>query len=147
MKLFDTTLARLERSLDVRLVRHNVLAGNVANVDTPGYRPKDVDFATAMATQPGQSADGQGGPAAPSAMVATDGRHMNVAGGIAAEISAAEVPLMDGAGEAPSIDGNAVDLDRTMVALAENNLQYGASARAASKKLAILRYVASDGNG
>ena len=40
-----------------------------------------------------------------------------------------------------------VDLDRTMVALAENGLQYGASARAAGKKLAILRYVSSDGNG
>jgi hypothetical protein len=34
-----------------------------------------------------------------------------------------------------------------MVALAENGMQYGASARAAGKKLAILRYVSSDGNG
>jgi len=34
-----------------------------------------------------------------------------------------------------------------MVAMAENALQYGASARAAGKKLAILRYVVSDGNG
>ena len=36
MKLFDTTLARLERSLDVRLARHNVLSSNVANIDTAG---------------------------------------------------------------------------------------------------------------
>ena len=42
-------------------------------------------------------------------------------------------------------DGNAVDLDRAMVALAQNGLQYAASAKAAGKKLAILRYVASDG--
>jgi hypothetical protein len=34
-----------------------------------------------------------------------------------------------------------------MVALAENGLQYGAVARTASKKLAILKYVANDGNG
>ncbi|MGD0839194.1 MAG: hypothetical protein ABSB49_21365, partial [Polyangia bacterium] len=39
------------------------------------------------------------------------------------------------------------DLDRTMVAMAENALQYAASARAAGVKLGILRYVASDGNG
>ena len=39
MKLFDTTLTRLQESLDVRLVEHNVLAGNIANSDTPGYRP------------------------------------------------------------------------------------------------------------
>ncbi len=48
MKLFDATTGRLERSLDVRLVRHNVLAGNVANVDTPGYAPKDIDFQATM---------------------------------------------------------------------------------------------------
>ena len=42
-------------------------------------------------------------------------------------------------------DGNRVDLDRTMTALAENGLEYSAGSRAASKKLAILRYVASDG--
>ena len=36
---------------------------------------------------------------------------------------------------------------QTMVAMAENGLQYGAAARAAGKKLAILRYVANDGNG
>jgi flagellar basal-body rod protein FlgB len=39
-----------------------------------------------------------------------------------------------------------VDLDRTMGAIAENAIQYGAAAKAAAKKLAILRYVASDGN-
>jgi flagellar basal-body rod protein FlgB len=32
-----------------------------------------------------------------------------------------------------------------MAGLAENGLQYGASAKAAGKKLAILRYVVSDG--
>jgi flagellar basal body rod protein FlgB len=60
---------------------------------------------------------------------------------------AADIPLVDAAGSAPSMDGNKVDLDRTMVALAENGMQYGASARAAGKKLAILRYVSSDGHG
>ncbi|HEY1101360.1 MAG TPA: hypothetical protein VGF99_20650, partial [Myxococcota bacterium] len=46
-----------------------------------------------------------------------------------------------------SLDGNSVDLDRTMAALAENGLQYGASARMASKHLAMLRTVINDGNG
>ncbi len=38
-----------------------------------------------------------------------------------------------------------MDVDRALVAVAENALQYGAAARAAGKKLALLRYVASDG--
>ena len=140
MKIFDTTLTRLQEALDVRLVEHNVLAGNVANVDTPGYRPKELDFSQAMAA----ARTALGG----QAMVATDGRHMGVAGGGEAgsqASSAAAAMVHDGAGTSPSIDGNQVDVDRTMAGLAENALQYGASARAAGKKLAILRYVISEG--
>jgi flagellar basal-body rod protein FlgB len=48
-------------------------------------------------------------------------------------------------GDAPGLDGNSVDLDRTSAAVAENAIQYGAAAKAAAKKLAILRYAASDG--
>ena len=140
MKLFDTTLTRLGESLDVRLVEHNVLAANVANADTPGYRPKELDFAQAMAAAVQGSSAG---------LVATDPHHMGAGGdatGESSRASAAAVSLVrDGAGNSPSIDGNEVDLDRTMAGLAENSLQYGASAKAAGKKLAILRYVVSDG--
>jgi flagellar basal-body rod protein FlgB len=141
MKIFDTTLARLEQSLDVRLARHNVLAGNVANVDTPGYVAKDVDFKAAMAAAGNASASGD---AASMTLAAPEGAQMI---GGAAGMHPAEMPLIDAQGSSPSLDGNKVDLDRTMVELAENGLQYGASARAAAKKLAILRYVSGDGNG
>jgi flagellar basal-body rod protein FlgB len=141
MKLFDTTLTRLQESLDVRLVEHNVLAGNVANSDTPGYRPKELDFSQAMAAAQ-QMASGDG-------LSTTDARHLGQDGAMAGEGSrattAATTLVREGAGTSPSIDGNQVDLDRTMAGLAENALQYGASARAAGKKLAILRYVVSDG--
>ena len=115
MKIFDGTLATLERSLDVRLERQNVLAANVANADTPGYVPLDVDFEAAMARSPEEAKAGVG------------------------------APLVVAQGAAAGLDGNAVDPDRAMVALAQNGLQYAASAKAAGKKLAILRYVASDG--
>jgi flagellar basal-body rod protein FlgB len=143
MKLFDTTLTRLQESLDVRLVEHNVLAGNVANSDTPGYRPKELDFTQAMAAA--QHAAGT------DALAGTDARHMGPDGAISdgaqgsrATVAATQL-VRDGAGTSPALDGNQVDLDRTMAGLAENSLQYGASARAAGKKLAILRYVVSDG--
>ena len=149
MRLFDTTLTHLERALDVRLVRHNVLAGNLANVDTPGFQPKDVDFAAAMANATGEGASGSGsggggGGAGGGRMVTTDARHISTAGDAG---GITDVPIVDGAGESPTMDGNRVDLDRTMVAMAENGLQYNASARAANKKLGILRYVAADGVG
>jgi flagellar basal-body rod protein FlgB len=143
MKIFDSTLGRLEKSLDVRLARHNVLSGNLANVDTPGYKPKDVDFQAAMASAEG--APGAAGQVAPASTLAvTRAGHMAVGGGSA---GSGDIPLIERNGDSPSLDGNRVDLDRTMAQMAENGMQYGAAARAASKKLAILRYVVSDGQG
>jgi flagellar basal-body rod protein FlgB len=140
MKVFDNTLSRLERALDVRLVRQNVLGANVANVDTPNFRPKDVDFTATMAAIDG-AAKNDGGVSLPSTpTVGTVESQQN-------GISAKDLPIVDVPAGGASFDGNTVDLDRTMVAMAENALQYGASARAAGKKLAILRYVVSDGNG
>ena len=155
MKLFDKTLTTLERSLDVRLERQNVLAGNIANANTPGFAPRDVDFAQAMAAaEPSLSSGGApaGAPSAPG-FIPLSGelaplRVADAGSGLTPGVlSAPEAPgLTRGAAASPGMDGNAVDLDRTMVALAQNSLQYSAAARAAQKKLAILRYVASDGN-
>ena len=43
-KLFNFTQQLLELSLRVRGARHEVLSANIANADTPGYRPRDLDF-------------------------------------------------------------------------------------------------------
>lgn len=131
MKIFDQTLSRLEDALDVRMVRHNVLAGNLANADTPGYVASDVDFAAAMASA---------AAAGPNRAAAAGHIPLDAAGGVAPRPVA-----VDAAGGSPGPDGNAVDADRALVALAENGLQYGAAAKTAAKKLGILRYVASDG--
>jgi len=140
VKIFDATLKTLEQALDVRLVEQNVLAGNVANADTPGYKPKELDFGDAMkAAHAAASAD---------IMAATAPGHMGPNGGStgtgAGDIATSMI--VEGRGTSASFDGNAVDLDRTMAGMAENGLQYGASAKAAGKKLAILRY-AVDGGG
>lgn len=174
MTIFDSTLALLERALDARSLRHVVLSGNLANADTPGFVPRDLDFASAMA----EAADRSGPPAAPPPAAEIGG--MPLASGELAPPSgiqlvsagfpvaggeprpSPEIPLATAAprpwapaalgpsaanraGDGAGLDGNAVDVDRALVAVAENALQYGAVARAAGKKLAILRYAASDG--
>ncbi|HTN54170.1 MAG TPA: flagellar basal body rod protein FlgB [Anaeromyxobacter sp.] len=134
MRLFDATLSTLERSLDVRLARQAVLSSDVANADTPGYLPRDLDFEAAMSAA---------SPAVPEPAATRPGDlplGAATASAAAPERFVGEVP-----GQAPGLDGNAVDLDRTAAAIAENSIQYGAAAKAAAKKLAILRYVASDG--
>jgi flagellar basal-body rod protein FlgB len=40
----DKTFELLERALDVTAMRHSVIASNIANVDTPGYRARDIAF-------------------------------------------------------------------------------------------------------
>jgi len=43
MSMIDTPLMRgLERVLDLSAFRHQVIATNLANVDTPGYRTRDL---------------------------------------------------------------------------------------------------------
>jgi flagellar basal-body rod protein FlgB len=149
VKIFDSTLGILERALDARLLRHNVLAGNLANADTPGFVPRDVDFAAAMrqgAPEP------EGAPPVPtrsltlaSAGHAVEGRAGDIPLSAAAP-GAVGSPVVAVQGAGAGLDGNAVDVDRALAAVAENAIQYGAAARAAQKKLAILRYAASDGS-
>jgi flagellar basal-body rod protein FlgB len=136
MTLFDATLTTLERSLDVRLSRQAVLAGNLANVDTPGFVPQELDFAAAMAAASAPAAPGPAVPARPGDLPLA----------VAAVAPGSPEAFVHAApGQAAGLDGNAVDLDRTTAAMAENAIQYGAAAKAAAKKLAILRYAASDG--
>lgn len=142
MKLFDTTLKKLESSLDARLERQNVLAGNLANVDTPGYLPRELDFEAAMAAA--QAPASLAAPTPPSSPPVEG--HLSVeSGGPMAAATNSQVKVAEGM--KGGLDGNGVDLDKTMVELSRNALLYGAAAKATSKKLAILRYVATDGMG
>jgi len=135
MKIFDGTLDVLERSLDARLLRHNVLAGNLANADTPGFLAKDVDVKAVMAG--GQDPVGVAGERAGDIPLSLAGS-TGVSG---------PSPIVTQGAAGAGLDGNGVDVDRTLAAVAENAIQYGAAARAVQKKLAILRYAANDGAG
>jgi len=120
MRLFDNTVTVLQRALDVRLAWQNILASNAAHIDTPGYKEKGLHFSQAL----------HGVLAASSA------------GARRGALQAATYTVNN---TQASLDENGVDLDRTMVAMAENGLFYGALTRAAGKKLAILKYVAGGG--
>ena len=42
--LFDKTIAMLSTILDFRSERNKVIASNIANIDTPGYKPRELIF-------------------------------------------------------------------------------------------------------
>ncbi len=106
--------------------RHAVLAGNVANLDTPGYRPADLER--------------QVGVAAPASMTRTNDAHRSAG-------PAAEGRLVfDDGGALVGPDGNAVALERELAKIDANRVRDSTSAELVSRRLALLRYAASDGN-
>ena len=58
-KLFNFTHELLALSLRTRAARHEVLSANIANADTPGYRPKDLDFNAVMKSAVEASSNGR----------------------------------------------------------------------------------------
>lgn len=100
------------QSLQLRGQRHELLASNIANADTPGYRARDLDFSAAL-----QQAQGQGG----STLARTHSRHMSVNG------QGADANVVYRTAVQPSQDGNTVDVQMEQAAFAENALRYQAS--------------------
>jgi flagellar basal-body rod protein FlgB len=45
----DPMIEALSRFLDVNVARHKLIASNLANIDTPGYRTRDLDFRAELA--------------------------------------------------------------------------------------------------
>lgn len=134
--LFGPTLQLLERGMGVALARQGVTSANVANLDTPGYVPRDVDFQAAL----------EAARAEPSSLPRrTHAQHLGPA--FSGDGSLRDVPVEESPDLPPGLDGNAVDLDTQMTRMAQSALTYQASARATSRKLALLRYVASEGMG
>ncbi len=102
MELFDTVHIALERAIQGSSIRHEALAQNLANINTPGYRRRDVDFHSALqAAMPG-------------------GREALEATPIAAQVDPA-APMR--------ADGNSVDVDAEAANLAQNALEYEALAQ------------------
>ena len=112
MSLFDTTQAALERAMSGATLRHATLAANLANANTPGYRPSDVDFHSAL------SSAMSGGPAA---------------------VHAVEISAAPSSNAVLRADGNGVDVDVESAKLAQNGLELSALARVAAARLDVIR--------
>ena len=125
MSLLDS-VDKLRVGLDYHLQRHNVLVSNLAQAETPGYKPVDLvrtDFDGVMNT----------------ALAATEPGHIGVAPG-AASFNVQEDPTARA-----GADGNAVDIDREAVKISTNQMRYDMLAQLASSELQSLEWAASDG--
>ncbi|MBB4124792.1 flagellar basal-body rod protein FlgB [Xanthomonas translucens] len=102
-------------ALPLREQRMKLIASNLSNVDTPGYKAQDLDFDAAMRAAQGQR-DG-------SQLQVTDSRHIAV-GGTANGLNPFQVTRE---ANQPSLDGNTVDADTERAAYGRAALEYRAS--------------------
>ncbi|HTY93446.1 MAG TPA: flagellar basal body rod protein FlgB [Steroidobacteraceae bacterium] len=118
----DSYLGIHAAALQVQTRRMDVLANNLANVDTPGYKARDIDFRTALAA----AGSAQGAVT----LTTTNARDIAVnapdEGGAALKY---RVPL------APSLDGNTVDAQQEQAAFADNTVHYQATLTFLSMRL------------
>ena len=110
------------QALVLRSERQRVLAGNIANADTPGFKARDFDFTRTLAAATGRGETGGLTPVA-----TTRAGHMQ---GLSAGGSAVQtMQLAWRTPEQPSLDGNTVDLDRERANFADNATRYEATLR------------------
>jgi flagellar basal-body rod protein FlgB len=113
----DTYLGVHADALKLQSKRMEVIADNLANADTPGYKARDIDFRTAMA-----NASGVGGASAPVTLATTNPAHLGTDPTTEPNASLKyRVPL------APSLDGNTVDAQQEQAAFADNTVRYQAT--------------------
>ena len=137
LRLFDGTYRLLEVSLRTRAARHEVLSANIANADTPGYRPRDLDFNAVMRAAVETDNADAGATTQSGESIATAGLDLQSA------IYEPEFP--DSRHGEDRLDGNAVSLDRQMALMTENSLAYETSLTLLSRALAGLRYAIGEG--
>jgi flagellar basal-body rod protein FlgB len=112
MSVLDSTQMILDRAISGATLRNAVLADNVANADTPGFQPSDVNFHAAL-----KGAIGSG----------------------ASAIEAVQFEPESGPPVALRADGNGVDAEAESAKLAENGLELSALVQVASARVQIMR--------
>lgn len=112
----DDALRFQQTALNLRAARQELLASNIANADTPNYKARDVDFASAL----------RGALAGtPTELSAAKTAPMHLEGNSGASLMGA--PVMYRKPVQPSADGNTVDMDVERAQFADNALRYEAS--------------------
>jgi len=138
--LDDRTMRTLETALDVASARHQVIANNVANVNTPGFKVADVDFVSSLEQAMAGRAESAGRRLTGRT---TRAGHLAITG----PESVGRSPIVQTVDEGVSmkVDGNSVDIDLEEAKMAENATMYNTFAQLVSSKFSLLKYVISEG--
>lgn len=123
----------LSKALSLRAERHQLLASNVANADTPNYKARDFDFAKAMEG----AMSGRSGVH----LARTSGAHLDGSSGTGLASMQYRSPSQS------AVDGNTVDMDIERAQISENAIQYEVLTRLVSDRIQAMRTAISSNQG
>jgi len=122
INIFGSSFSLLSKVLDLRSQRHSVIASNLANVDTPGYKAVHVAFEDELKK------------ALPETntlnLAKTHTEHIPTQGSFD---DITPVVIKQGRHN-PRPDGNTVDMDKEFVKMSKNQMMYSAVAKILGKK-------------
>jgi flagellar basal-body rod protein FlgB len=121
---FDSALGIHQYALQARVQRAEILANNLANADTPGFKARDIDFQTIMKRAQSNASGFD--------MNTTNSGHMTEGGG--APGSSSDNDLLYRTPHQPSVDGNTVDAQQEQSRFMRNAMDYQASFQFLSSK-------------
>lgn len=121
---FDKVFGIHEQALELRARRAELLAVNLANADTPGYKARDLDFRSIL--------EGQVQPGVRLAAT-RPGHIVPSVGPVPPQAVKYRVP------QQPSLDGNTVEAEHEQVEYSANAVQYQASLRFLDGTIRTLR--------
>ncbi|MDF1874870.1 flagellar basal body rod protein FlgB [Sulfurimonas sp. SAG-AH-194-I05] len=124
----------LKDALDYRAARQDMIASNIANADTPFYRPRDISFEGALANK---ARDLQNKGTNTLKLAQTNGQHIPFEN----EKNSYEPTLFFRDGHMARNDGNSVDLDVETTEMGKNSVMFNALIQATKRSGAIFKSV------
>jgi len=133
-RIYDKTFTMLSNSLDISARRHNLISGNISNMDTIGYKPVDLDFKKTLE----KSMEDKIEP--PPVMSITNPKHF----------TGTNLPEPFSIKEyiSESVDPNhldSVDIDTEMTNIVENNIKYRSTTEMLLRKMTMLKHSIQEG--
>ena len=112
----DKSINLLEKMLDVSAIKHKVIANNIANINTPGYKKMEVSFAEQLEKVIKDTSMNKFDNFQPKIVVSKEDTNGSVRN-----------------------DGNNVDMDKEVSSLMKNTLSYSIYTQLLAKKMDLVK--------
>ncbi len=130
-RIYGRTSKMLANALDISAKRHNLISGNIANMDTIGFKPKDIDFQGTLKRAMGDKE--------PDYLDRTHVRHLSTDDPDSYSANGSNSEEVD----IHHLDS--VNIDTEMMNLMENNIKYRSTTEMLLRKMTILKYSIDEG--